>query len=120
MFTTTSRLRAVLAVGVAGATLATASMASAATVTHRPGTQATVTVSRPASTDEVVDPNKVGSAGNPGYSTETCEALAKDINNLDSEGVKNVTSGDVGLGIAQLNVESDEYEELTSNCFVMD
>jgi len=117
MFTLSRRLRLITAVGAAGAALATSAVASAATPVH-PGTGSPVVVAPPKAV--ALDPGKVGSAGQPGWTTAKCEQMAAGLNKAANDLQTAVNQGD--LTGAQLNATLvDSYSELIGDhCLVVD
>jgi hypothetical protein len=91
MFTIPNKLRTIIALSAVGATLTGSGVATAATIARAPGstgepvvattptTSAPVVATTP-TPSEVIDPNKVGSAGIPGWTDGMCEAAARQAN----------------------------------------
>ena len=120
MFTITNKLRTIVAIGAAGAALAGSGVASAATVVHSPGTGTAVVASQPTIVAQYIDPNKVSSAGIPGYDNAMCESLANDHNKAESAGIQAVKDGDAAAAQANIDNANGIQSELEENCPVID
>jgi len=98
MFTITNKLRTIIAVGVASATLGASGVASAQTI----------------------DPNKVDSAGIAGFDRQRCEDVANAINLSQNEAAEADASGnEMAAGMAGL-IGDQLQTTLENNCVVID
>jgi len=120
MFTITNKLRTVIALSAAGTTLAGSGVASAARVVQKPGTGTPAVASQPTIVARYIDPNKVGSAGIPGYDTAMCESLANDHNKAESAGIQAVKDGDASAAQANIDNANGIQSVLEENCLVID
>jgi hypothetical protein len=132
MFTLTQKLRTIVAISAVGAALASSAVASAAISVHQPGAGTRVVTSRLTTVGQIIDPNKVGSAGIPGYDDQACEDLANDANLMESNSqsaasqAQQAPAGSSEQQLDQYNVQADSNlaseieQELSENCFVID
>jgi hypothetical protein len=126
MFTVTTRIRVLVAVGAAGATLRCAAVASAVPVATQPGAITSVTlkpivVSQPVTPYADVGPvSGAGSAGVPGYDDATCESLAQDNNTAVSYGDQAQQAGDTDTAGSYYHQAAHIYQQLLDNCLVID
>ena len=141
MFTITKKLRTIIALSAVGATLAGSGVASAAMVVQKPGagtpvvgsrvasaamvvqkpgTGTPVVASQPTIVAQYIDPNKVGSAGIPGYDNAMCESLAEDHNKAESAGILAVQYGDASAAQANVDNANGIQSDLEQNCLVID
>jgi hypothetical protein len=126
MFTITTRIRVLVALGAAGATLGCAAVASAVPIATKPGATTSVTlkpivVSQPVTPYAHVGPvSGAGSAGVPGYDDATCESLAQDNNTAVSYGDQAAASGDSEAEVSYYQQAAHIYQQLSDNCLVID
>ena len=108
----------VIALGAAGAVLASSAVASAAMVV-RPGSVGTrLSVAQPTVT--YLDPGKVGGAGQPGYDTAKCEQMANNLNDATNKLQNDNAKGDLaGVQIDTVLVES-WVSQIGDHCLVVD
>jgi len=119
MFTITNKIRTVIAVSTVGAALASSGVASAAIAVHRPGTVTTI-VARPTIVAQAIDPNKVGSAGIPGYDNAACEQLANQVNSAEQGANLAAYHGDSATANNLYELAQEKDAELEDNCLVID
>jgi hypothetical protein len=124
MFTVTNRIRTIIALGAVGAAAASSGVASAAISVHGPGTGtgnvAKLVAPPRVVPDEVVDPNKVGSAGIAGYDNAACEQLANETNAAEKGANSAAGDGDMTTANTLYGVAQDKDAELEDNCLVID
>jgi hypothetical protein len=120
MFTIIHRRRTIAAVGAVVASLASTGVASAAIQATQPATGTSGAVTSPTVVAKYIDPNKVGSAGVPGYDTAACEILAKAHNSLELRGRRAARDGNVEDAEASFEAAGQEQALLEENCLVVD
>jgi hypothetical protein len=120
MFTITSRVRTVIALGAVAATVGSTGVASAATVVgYRPVTSKPVVVNHPMIAH--VSPVKgAASAGITGYDDAKCASLAQDNNTAVASGDQAEAAGDTDAAISNYNLANNIYHQLSDNCMVID
>jgi len=120
MFTVTSRVRALIALGAVAATVGSTAVASAATVGgHRSVTITPIVVNQPLIAH--VSPVKgAASAGIAGYDDATCASLAQDNNTAVASGDQAQAAGDTNAAISNYNLANNIYQQLSDNCMVID
>jgi hypothetical protein len=126
MFTITSRIRVLVAIGAVGGTLGCAAVASAIPVATKPGATTSVTL-KPIVVNQPVTPYQhvgsvsgAGSAGIPGYDDAKCASLAQDNNTAVSYGDQAAASGDSEAEVSYYNQAANIYQQLSDNCLVID
>src|SRR5262249_20047142 len=97
-------------------------VASAASVTQKPGsgTPVVATQPQPPILAMYIDPSKVGSAGIPGYDDAECESLANSHNQEESSALANARNGDALGAKGAADLAAELQTELENNCFVQD
>jgi hypothetical protein len=133
MFTIPNKLRTIIALSAVGATLTGSGVATAATIARAPGsTGAPVVATAPTTSAQVIDPNKVGSAGIPGWTNGMCEAAARGANwDADQEqdfadAASNSPDGSAAQksytnsAIQAQAAEDNNLQSISDNCLVID
>jgi hypothetical protein len=120
MFTITSRVRTLIALGAVAATVGSTAVASAATVGgHRPVTITPIVVNQPL-TAHVSPVKGAASVGIAGYDDATCASLAQDNNTAVASGDQAQAAGDTDAAISNYNLANNIYHQLSDNCMVID
>ncbi len=119
MFTITSKLRTLIALGAVGATVGSAAVASAAMVGHRPITLTSIVVNHPMAAHTTAVQG-AASAGIDGYDDATCEGLAHDYNTATNYGDQAVKAGDIDDAVSNYEVADNIYKQMSDNCMVVD
>jgi hypothetical protein len=120
MFTITSRVRSLIALGAVAATVGSTGVASAATVRgHRPVAITPIIVNQPL-TAHVSPVKGAASAGIAGYDDATCASLAQDNNTAVASGDQAQAGGDTDAAISNYNLANNIYHQLSDNCMVVD
>ena len=120
MFTITSRVRTLIALGAVAVAVGSTSVASAATIGgDRPVTSTPVLVNSPL-TAHVKPVKGAASAGIAGYDDATCASLAQDNNTAVASGDQAWAGGDTDAAISNYNLANNIYHQLPDNCLVID
>lgn len=135
MFTITTQIRGLIAIGAIGAALASSGAAAGRSVHHHPGTGKpvavrTIAASRTTShvgtggpvivgTKPTTSALDAGSAGIDGYDDATCGGLAKDYNRAVNAMEAGILAGDDAAAATYGNLANRIMGQMSDNCLVV-
>jgi hypothetical protein len=67
-----------------------------------------------------VDPNKVGSAGTPGWDDKVCQTVAQQSNDWGAEADQRAANGDLSGAAVAAQISTELQNKVINNCLTVD